>query len=199
LASQHYGVTQAIQALLAVYNSTVANLIETEQQAGNDVTIAALKEAVSNYFAIATKGKAGLKTKDIEGGFAAVDEMSDKDNLKQLIQETINTTICKYSIKHQPVSGVPISGGAGGQSLTAKYPASIQEPKPNVNVTAEMMTAIIQATKTKAADQIDSSTMLCYNCGLYGHQANNCKNAKNFELVAQVLKAQGQTACVHCG
>jgi hypothetical protein len=69
--------------------------------------IAIMKKAVSNYFAIATKGKAGLKTKDFEGGLAEIDEMSDKDNLKQLIQETINTTICKYSIKHQAVSGVP--------------------------------------------------------------------------------------------
>jgi hypothetical protein len=51
------------------------------------VTIAVLKKAVSNYFAIATKGKAGLKTKDIDGGLAAINKISDKDNLKQLIQE----------------------------------------------------------------------------------------------------------------
>jgi hypothetical protein len=35
-------VTQAVQAFPAVYSSTVANLIETEQQAGNDVTITVL-------------------------------------------------------------------------------------------------------------------------------------------------------------
>jgi gag-polypeptide of LTR copia-type len=146
-------VTQAIQALPAVYNSTVASLIKAEQQEGNDVIIAALKKAVSNFFAIATKGKAGLKAKDIEGGLAAIDEMSDKDNLKLLIQETVNTTICEYSIKHQSVGGVPNSGGAGGPGLTVKYPANIQEPKPNVNVTADMMMAIIQATKPSKANQ----------------------------------------------
>jgi Zinc knuckle len=41
--------------------------------------------------------------------------------------------------------------------------------------------------------------MLCYSCGQYGHRSNECKNAKNFELVAQVLKVQGRTPCEHCG
>jgi hypothetical protein len=37
-------VAQAVQALLAVYNSTVAGLYETERQLGQAVTINALKQ-----------------------------------------------------------------------------------------------------------------------------------------------------------
>jgi hypothetical protein len=39
-------VAQAVQALLAVYNSTVAGLYETERRAGNAVTLNGLKQAV---------------------------------------------------------------------------------------------------------------------------------------------------------
>jgi hypothetical protein len=61
-------VTQAVQALPLVYNSCVANLFETEQRAGNNVTIRGLKQAVKNYYSIAMKGKMTPKKSDIEGG-----------------------------------------------------------------------------------------------------------------------------------
>jgi Zinc knuckle len=61
-----------------------------------------------------------------------------------------------------------------------------------------MMMAIMQATKGNDNNQIDTSMMLCYSCGQYGHRSNECKNAKNFELAAQVLKVQGWSPCEHC-
>jgi flagellar motor switch protein FliG len=54
-------VTQAIQALPAMYNSTVANFIKAEQHTARAVTLSALQKVVSNYYAIATKGKQGPK------------------------------------------------------------------------------------------------------------------------------------------
>jgi hypothetical protein len=78
-------VTQAIQALPAMYNSTVAIFIEMEQHAARVVTLLALQKVVSNYYAIAMKGKQGLKHKDIKGGLMAMEELTqtkEKDNLK---------------------------------------------------------------------------------------------------------------------
>jgi hypothetical protein len=63
------------------------------------------------------------------------------------------------------------------------------------------MLAVMQAAKGngKEVAQVNTSTMPCYCCGQYGHWSNNCKNQKNFELVAQVLKAQGRNPFEHCG
>jgi hypothetical protein len=86
-------VAQAVHPLPAVYNSTVAGLYKTERQLGNAVTLNVLKRAVGNHYAIAMRGKTGPKVKDIEGRFAA-------GTLKRMIQETINTTIREFQIKH---------------------------------------------------------------------------------------------------
>jgi hypothetical protein len=50
-------VAQAVQAVPAVYNSTVAGLYETECQEGNAVTLNVLNRAVSNHYAIAIEEK----------------------------------------------------------------------------------------------------------------------------------------------
>jgi hypothetical protein len=79
-------VAQAVQALPAIYNSTVAGLYKTEQQLAQAVTLNALKWAVGNHYSIAMKGKQGHKTKDIKGGFAAMEnqvEGQDNNNLKK--------------------------------------------------------------------------------------------------------------------
>jgi TolA-binding protein len=59
---------------------------------------------VCNHYAIALRGKTGTKVKDIEGRFAAMEvqvEAKEKDNLKRMIQETINTTLREFQVKHQ--------------------------------------------------------------------------------------------------
>jgi hypothetical protein len=51
---------------------------------------------VGNHDLIAMKGKQGTKTKDIEGGFAAMEDQvegQDKNNLKRIIKDTVNMTI----------------------------------------------------------------------------------------------------------
>jgi hypothetical protein len=60
-------VAQAVQALPTVYNLTVAGLYETERKLGNAVTLNVVKQAVSNHYAIAMRGKTGPRVKDIEG------------------------------------------------------------------------------------------------------------------------------------
>jgi hypothetical protein len=114
-------VTQAIQALPAMYNSMVANFFESEQRAKRVVTLSALKKVVINYYAVATKGKQGPKHKDIEGGLIAMEDLTqakEKDNLKRMIQETINTTIREYHMRYQP-SGLNQGQGSGGQGFAA--------------------------------------------------------------------------------
>jgi hypothetical protein len=110
-------VAQAVQALPAVYNSTVAGSYKTERRAGNAVTLNGLKRAVCNHYAIVLRGKTGAKVKDIEGGFAAMEvkvETKEKDNLKRMIQETINTTIWEFQEKHQaPAANHAIVEGLG--------------------------------------------------------------------------------------
>jgi hypothetical protein len=54
-------VTQAIQALPAMYNLMVANLMETEQRANCDVTVSVLKQAVASCYGIVMNGKLGTK------------------------------------------------------------------------------------------------------------------------------------------
>jgi gag-polypeptide of LTR copia-type len=92
-------VTQAVQALPAIYNSMVAGLYK---RLPNAVTFAALRHVVGNHYSIAMKGKSGNKTKDIKGGFAAMETQgagNDQDNLKKLIKDTINTMIREYQVK----------------------------------------------------------------------------------------------------
>jgi hypothetical protein len=63
---------------------------------------------VSNHYSIAMKGKQGHKTKDIEGGFAAMKnqvEGQDNNNLKKMIKDTINTTIQEFQVKTNAVLG----------------------------------------------------------------------------------------------
>jgi hypothetical protein len=99
---------QAIQALPSMYNSTVAGLIDAEHRAGRDVTIAALKQAVADFYSIAMKGKSPSKTKYIEGGLAAMDDLvTAQANIKKMIKETIQCTIREYHT----------GGGSGNNQL----------------------------------------------------------------------------------
>jgi hypothetical protein len=95
-------VAQAIQALPTMYNSTVAGLIETKQHTGKIVTLAALRRAVNNYYGVAMKGKSGNRTQDIEGGLVTVDDgtPAKDDELKKLIQDTVNSTVKSYQLNH---------------------------------------------------------------------------------------------------
>jgi gag-polypeptide of LTR copia-type len=102
-------VTQAVQALPAIYNSTVAGLYE---RLPNAVTFAALRRAVGNHYSITMKGKSGNKTKYIKGGFAAMETQGAgnyKDSLKKMIKDTINTTIWEYQVKANTGSGNQLS------------------------------------------------------------------------------------------
>jgi hypothetical protein len=96
-------VAQEVQALPVVFNSRVAGLYETESQLGQAVTTNVLKRAVGYHDVIAMRGKVGPRVIDIEDRFATVGKqvaMNKKDNLKRMIQETINTTIWQFQIKH---------------------------------------------------------------------------------------------------
>jgi LmbE family N-acetylglucosaminyl deacetylase len=59
-------VTQAVQALPTMYNSTVVGVYETEQHTNHVVTLNVLQVAVFNHYAIAMKGKPGPKAKQVE-------------------------------------------------------------------------------------------------------------------------------------
>jgi Zinc knuckle len=67
------------------------------------------------------------------------------------------------------------------------------------SLTPEIMMAIIQATRAQSRTPGDTTGMLCYNCGQYGHRSNECTNSKNLALVTQVLTSQGRKPCEHCG
>lgn len=86
-----------------------------------------------------------------------------KDNLKRMIQETINTMIHEYHVKHQFNNG---QGGVGGYGMAAVGQMNATPPAVNngTGITAEMMLALIQATKGNDQAQNDTSTMLCYKC-----------------------------------
>jgi hypothetical protein len=218
-------VIQAIQALPAEYNPTVAVAMEKAREQDPKALI-----SVINHFEVAMKGRPVVKSKEIEGALAAVDETkpTDKENLKRMIQETVNTIIHEFHIQHQVslprpaqvgygMAAVGHGGppptyngvGPGGQSGYGVAAASNDQATPppqamSNGITAEMMLAIIQAAKGSGGGggvpaQIDTTTMLCYCCGQYGHRTNDCKNPKNHELVKQVLMAQGKSPCEHCG
>jgi hypothetical protein len=54
---------------------------------------------------------------------------------------------------------------------------------------------IVEATKGWDVNQINTMTMLWYNCRQFGHWSDRCRNARNFDLVAHTLKAQGCKPC----
>ena len=90
-------ITQAIQALPTEYTSTVAALIDAERRAGRAVTLEALRQAASDYFSVAMKGKEKIKVKEIEGGLVAADEPHKmQGNIKKVIEETIQCTIREF-------------------------------------------------------------------------------------------------------
>lgn len=154
-------VTQAVQALPSMYNLAVASLFKTEWCAGVAVTLAVLKKVVSDYYSIAMKGKTGTKAKDIEGGLAAVDtqaQVNEKDNLKWLIQETINMTIHEFSIKHQPTNthhgqggcghglATVSTGNMGTSNMGLSNPGHAVMGQPSLGISLEMMMAIDKFT-----------------------------------------------------
>jgi Zinc knuckle len=176
-------VTQAIQALPAMYNSTVANLMETERIANRNVTVAALKQAVMSYYVVAMKGKSGMKAKDIEGGLVTMEDLQG-DKLKRYIQESVRDC---YKSNINGTQGTLTQGGATSNNKVLQGQGHGRMT--NGGISPEVVMAIMQAAKKKDMSQIDTSTMLCYNCGQAGHRSNDCENPKNFELVSRVLKA----------
>jgi hypothetical protein len=77
-------VTQAVQALPTMYNSTVVGVYEIEQHANDVVTLNVLRVAVFNHYVIAMKGKGkpGPKAEDINGGFLAIEAQVEKQEKK---------------------------------------------------------------------------------------------------------------------
>jgi Zinc knuckle len=69
----------------------------------------------------------------------------------------------------------------------------------NCVMTPEAVMAIVEAAKGLDTNQLDTTMMLCYNCGQFGHRLDRCRNARNFDLVPQTLKSQGWKPCEHCG
>ena len=208
-------VTQAIQALPAMYNSTVVGLMDAEARANRDVTLVALKKAVGNFYAVAMKGRSGVKPKEIEGGLTSIDERRDEqDSICKYIKETIATAMQELQMKTMPMGKQSMANGdkngvgnsfhenGGTNNMGGMGSMSVGETGPMksvMGVTPEMVMAMIQASKGQGQAQIDGSTMLCYNCGQYGHRSNVCEGPRNIELVAQILKAQGKNPCPHCG
>jgi hypothetical protein len=94
-----------------------------------------------------------------------------------------------YGVQGGPGTNVGVIGGGGQGGFGAA----------GNMITPEIMMAMIQATKTQTKAPGDTTTMLCYHCGQVGHRSNDCQNPKNFELVTQVMLAQGEKPCEHCG
>jgi gag-polypeptide of LTR copia-type len=149
-------VTQAVQALPAIYNSTVAGLFE---RLPNAVTFAVLRRAVGNHYSIAMKGKSGNKTKDIEGGFAAMETQgasNDKDDLKRMIKDTINATIRKYQGKINATTGNQVklveqghqqSNKSGNKGNQGAYMNLSNAGNANYGLMPEAVMAILEATQ----------------------------------------------------
>jgi hypothetical protein len=119
----------------------------------------------------------GPKVKDIEGRFAAMEdkvETKEKDNLKRMIQETINTTIWEFQVKHQALAANhAIVEGIGAAAMNGPSGAKAVEGKMGYNnmgknnymMTPEAVMTIVEAAKGRDTNQLDTTTMLCYNCG----------------------------------
>jgi hypothetical protein len=145
-----------VQALPAIYNSTVAGLYE---RLVNAVTFAAFRRAVGSHYSIAMKGKQGSKTKDIEGRFAAMEYQvagQDKDNLKRMIKDTINTTIREYQGKINATSGNQIKSVEQGYQQINKSGNKVNQGgytnmgnagNANFGLTPEAVMAILEASQ----------------------------------------------------
>lgn len=84
--------------------------------------------------------------------------------------------------------GATVGGMGGGPNFGGQSAAGAM-------ITPEIMLAMIQATKTQTKAPGDTNNMLCFHCGQIGHRSNECHNPKNFELVTQVMMAQGRKPC----
>jgi Zinc knuckle len=135
-------------------------------------------------------------------------EAKEKDNLKRMIQEMINTTIREFQVKHQASAANHANvEGLGGGAMNGSNGAKAVKGDIRFNnmgnnnymMTPEAVMAIVEAAKVRDLNQLGTMTMLCYNCGQFGHRSDRCRNARNYELVQQTLMAQGQKPCENCG
>jgi Zinc knuckle len=135
-------------------------------------------------------------------------ETKEKDNLKRMIKEMINTTIREFQIKHHApaanhakVEGLGAAAMKGGSVANAVKGNMGYNNMGNSNymMTPEAVMAIVEAAKGRDMNQLDTMTMLCYNCRQFGHRSDRCRNARNYDLVQQTLMAQGQKPCENCG
>jgi gag-polypeptide of LTR copia-type len=133
-------VTQAIQVLPSMYNSAVYGVLDAERRAGRDVSIEALQQAVVGFYGIAMKGRSPSKTKDIEGGLAAMDDpMQSQANIKKLIEDTIQSTMRDCNLNGNQGNGnqyqQPNFNGSGdpsasGESTSAERTSHFRKPNP---------------------------------------------------------------------
>jgi hypothetical protein len=131
------------------------------------------------------KGKQGTKTKDIDGGFSAMEGQvikQEKNNMEQMIQDKINQNNWDLQLKQGNMNHMN-HGGVGHGLVNVNNPVNVAQYRPgfasmgqqNMEMTQEKMMAI---TGGRDQNQIDMLTMLSYYCGQYGHRSDGCKNAK---------------------
>ena len=179
-------VAQVIAALPDKYSSTVSKVAIEAKAAGRAIDIVDLQESVNTHYAVLTKGKRKEKSKDIIGGLAAVDdEVTPEDALKKMIADSVKEALKSQAPKVQPVPPKQ-------ELLTPEMMmAIVKQSLPQVQVPAAPSAAVNPAT----ADP----KLMCYNCGVLGHRANQCPNPRNPAAVAERMKALGRDPCQTCG
>ena len=180
-------VAHLIKIAPKAYSQTIAKNAADAQGQGCQITLASLKTDMCIVYTVMSKGKwEKQQLLEIQHGLTGKEEGSKGKSMEKTIRDAVDDAMKKWKAANEQ------AGTEKGRGSKASRDTKVGNQLVGATITPELLAMLLQGAtvqntqggQTGGAGQ-GRAALICYRCGLEGHQANACTNPCNPPLVNQ--------------